>query len=128
MKGGVKTGNLRNIRGNSSNCADRGDVVRLMQRRERHERFKRGEDRVVDQNRGRVMQPAVHHAVADTGKGGLTAGMRRKPAMNGGHRTFMIVSCNWLAGQPPALRIGNLDARRHSGFRSNAVDLPVGAG
>jgi len=94
MKGGIKTSNLWNSGGNSGDCADRSDVVRLMQRRERHERFKRGHDLVVDQNRGRVVQTTVHHAVADTGKAGLTAGMRRKPAMNGGHRAFMIVSGN----------------------------------
>jgi hypothetical protein len=88
-----------------------GDVVRLMQRGERDESLQRCDDRVVNQNRGRIVQTAVHHAMPNTGKTGHATDMRGKPAMNGSHRALMIVSRNCFVNQFPALRIGDLDAR-----------------
>ena len=49
----------------SSSDADRREVVRLVQRRERHELLERRQHRRVDAHRLRVLEPAVHDAVAD---------------------------------------------------------------
>ena len=51
MKCGVEAGDLRNLGNRRSHRADRRDMVRLMQWRERGERLKRGDHPVIDNHR-----------------------------------------------------------------------------
>ena len=62
---GIEARYLRQVRPALEQGADRRQVVRLMQRRERNEFLERGEDICVEPHRLRVFQPAVHDAVAD---------------------------------------------------------------
>ena len=45
-------------------CRDGGEVMRLMQRRQRNEAGQLGDHLRIDANRRRVAHPAMHHAVA----------------------------------------------------------------
>ncbi len=128
MKRGVEAGDLRHVGRDRGDRADRGDVVRLVQRRERHQRFERGQHGVVDQHRRRISGSAMDHAMADAGKAGFTADMGGEPVVNGGHRGVMIVAGYCRVGELAALRVGNFDPRRRSGFRAEPVDLTVRAG
>ena len=65
MKRGIEAGDLRQLRPALEQQADRREVVRLMQRRERHELFEHGDDIGVEPHRLRILHAAVHHPVAD---------------------------------------------------------------
>ena len=125
MKSGIEAGHLRNVGRCRGDRTDRADVVRLMQRGEWHERLQRRHNLFVDQNGSRVVQPAVHHAMSDTGESGHAADMRDKPAVNGSHRAVMIVRSNRFVARWPPVRIGDLETGRGSGMRSDAIDLSV---
>jgi len=64
---GVEAGELRGAGKGRARRANAGEVVRLVQRRERLERRQRGEQRLVDRRRGDVRGAAVDDAVADAG-------------------------------------------------------------
>jgi hypothetical protein len=64
---GVEAGDLRDVGKGRARRAHAGEVVRLVQRRERLERRQRGEQRLVDRRRGDVRGAAVDDAVADAG-------------------------------------------------------------
>ena len=49
----------------SRDDADRRQIVRLVQRRERHELLELAQHSAVDQRRLGEVEPAVHHAMAD---------------------------------------------------------------
>jgi len=128
MKSSVEAGHLRNVgsrRGNRTNCSN---VMRLMQRRERNERLQRRYDRIVDQDRRRVVKAAMHHAMSDTGKRRQAADMRDKPALNRGHRAVMIVSGDGFVDRRSARRIGDFEARGGTRVRSDAIDLSMSDG
>jgi len=60
--------------------ARRGDAEQpggLVQRRERHERVQRGQQRIVDERGPPVVRPAVHDAVPDHVDGVLTGGCKQ---------------------------------------------------
>ena len=68
MERGVEAGDLRQLRKALADRADRRKVVRLVQRRERHEALELRDHLVVDQNRLRVDRPAMDDAMPDGGK------------------------------------------------------------
>jgi len=51
MERGIEASHLTDVRRGGRDRADRGDVVRLMQRRERHQTFQCCQDLIVDQHR-----------------------------------------------------------------------------
>ncbi len=65
MEGGVEAGDLRQVRPRRGDGADRRQVVRLVQRRQRHQRVERGQQRVGDARGARVVRAAMHDAMAD---------------------------------------------------------------
>ena len=65
VEGRVEAGDLRQPRLRLAQRADRGEVVRLVQRGEGDQPLERGEHRLVDQHRPGVLRAAVDHAVAD---------------------------------------------------------------
>ena len=65
MERGVEAGDLRRRRECLHRRLDAGDVVRLVQRRERDERPQLRERRLVDQHRVGEVGPAMDDAVAD---------------------------------------------------------------
>ena len=73
MERGVEAGNLRQMRKTRENGADRREIVRLVQRRERDIALKIGEHLVVDQNRTVVIGAAMHDAVTDRDRIDLSA-------------------------------------------------------
>jgi hypothetical protein len=68
VEGGIEAGHLRQIRLRLLHGPDRRQVVRLMQRRQRHEGFQPGHRRRRDQQRRRVIGSAMHHTVTDPGQ------------------------------------------------------------
>ena len=68
---------------------DAGDVVRLVEGRERNEGAQLRERCVVDPDRLGVIRPSVHDAVADRGDRGIVARLL-KPVENGAHRRRVI--------------------------------------
>ena len=65
MEGGVEAGDLRHPRQAPAHDPDRLQVVGLMQGRERHQRFKRLDNGVVDQDRAGEGLAAMNDPVSD---------------------------------------------------------------
>ena len=70
VEGGVEAGDLRQPGPAGADRADRRQVVRLVERGERHQRLELLQERVVDQHRGGVVRAAVHDPVADRDRRG----------------------------------------------------------
>ena len=65
MEGGVEAGDLRRRRECLHRRLDAGDIVRLVERRERNERAQVGERCFVDQDRRGVVWPSMDDAMAN---------------------------------------------------------------
>src|SRR3546814_7918293 len=63
VKGGVEAGDLGNGCGSCRESTDACEVVRLVQRGQRHEALERAEPAGVDQHGGGEVGAAVHHAM-----------------------------------------------------------------
>jgi hypothetical protein len=90
MKRGIEAGDLRNVRLEFGNCADRFEIVRLMQRRQRNESIKLAQHVGRDTDRLRISHSAVHHAMADCGDIHVS-GVRGNPLEQG--RQSPMVRC-----------------------------------
>ena len=67
VKRGIEAGHLYRIGEGVARGADAGEVVRLMQGRERLVFFERFQNLIGDDDRGGVLRAAVHHAMPDAG-------------------------------------------------------------
>ena len=65
MEGSVEAGNLRQLRTPLQQCADRRQVVRLMQRCQRNVLLKIRHDRFVDDDRPVIFRPAMNDPVTN---------------------------------------------------------------
>ena len=65
VKGGIEAGDLGKVRRQGCNGADRGQIVRLVERRKRAERVEFGEKVGIDAARCGETHPAMHDAVPD---------------------------------------------------------------
>ena len=65
MKAGIETGDLRQVGIRGGGVSDCCQIVRLVHRRGRYERFQVRHQRAGDTCRSDVMQPAMDHAVPD---------------------------------------------------------------
>ena len=65
VEGGIEAGDLQRARKGGPSRANAGDVVRLVQRRQRLQGDQRRQRLVVDDGRPVEMRPAVHDAMAD---------------------------------------------------------------
>ena len=65
VKGGIEASDLGKVWRQRGNGADRGQIVRLMERRERAERVELGEEGGIDTARRGETHPAMHDAVPD---------------------------------------------------------------
>ncbi len=99
MKRGIEAGDLRNVRGDATNCTDGADVMGLVQWRERRERLEIGEHPVGDQRWRGIGKPAMHNAVADAGEAGLAADMGREPVVDSCNGAVMIIRRRPLLGE-----------------------------
>ena len=63
VKGRVEAGNLRGSREGCAGTLNTREVMRLMERRQRFERFQLFKDDVIDQNRGGEIDAAMDDAV-----------------------------------------------------------------
>ena len=104
---GIEAGDLRQVGLDRGDRADAGEIVRLMQRRERAERLEPGEHRGIDAHRRRVVDAAVHHPVADAEQRRV-AEMLAQPAAE------------------HAKELGRGPRPRSSGQRRSTSDLAVG--
>ena len=75
VKRGVKAGNLRHAGKRCSRGLYAGEVVRLVQGRERHEALKIGNQCIVDPCRHQMVNPTVHHTVAHDRHAGAGMGL-----------------------------------------------------
>ena len=82
VEGGIKAGDLRHFGRDGGDRTDRGDIVRLVQRRKRNKRRKVGHDMVIDQHRLGIAEPAMDDAVADAREARLTAEVSGKPLVD----------------------------------------------
>ena len=57
VKGGIEAGDLRQVGLHGGDRADAGEIVRLMQRRERTERLQPGEHSRIDAHRRSIAMP-----------------------------------------------------------------------
>ena len=122
MKAGIEAGDLRHARQSLGHGVDGGEVVRLMKRRQRHERAQVREDFRRDDRGPRVLRAAVHDAMTDAEHARVAAIARAEPR---GER---------IEGAAPVqpLRqaiVGHARVaailRRESRRRADAVDLPA---
>ena len=106
VEGGVEAGDLRQARVDRRDDADGGEVVRLVQRRQRLERGQAGEDVGVDAHRAVEVGAAVDDAVADGAE--LDAAEAGEPAAQrlggraAGRGARRRPSCGRRAGAPSA--------------------------
>ncbi len=89
MEGGVEAGDLRDRRKGLHSRFDAGDVVGLVQRRERDQAPELRQHLAVDQDRLGKIRPAVHDAMADRRYRIVMAGVLQ-PAENCAHRRTMV--------------------------------------
>lgn len=82
VEGGIETGDLRNLRGSGRERPDRGDMVRLMRRRQWHKRFKRRDYPFIDQYRFGKFGPTVNNAMCHRSEVYLAAGIGYKPLLD----------------------------------------------
>jgi hypothetical protein len=68
VKGGIKTGDLRQIRVDGHSHSDGRDIVRFVQGRQRHQRLEFGQEFPSDARRTGVPEPAMHDAMAERGE------------------------------------------------------------
>jgi hypothetical protein len=66
VEGGIEAGNLRQVRRGSGDILDRCEIVRLVERRERHQRGQPGHDIGIDPDRSGEGRAAMHHAMAES--------------------------------------------------------------
>src|SRR5215813_569364 len=121
MEGRVEAGDLRHLRRDGSDSPDGGDVVRLVQRRERYQLLKMGHHLLIDNDRLGIDHSAVHDAVSYAVKSRFAADMVRQPAVNGRDSGAVVLAGDGLVRDTAALRIGNLQPRRCA----DTLDLPV---
>ncbi len=112
VEGRVEAGNLRERRHNGANGADRREMVRLVQRSKRHQRFKRGNYFLIDQHRFGIGGAAVDDAMPDTAEGRLAIPSRGKPCVYRLDRSQMVSPRHGLPGEVTPRRIGDLELRR----------------
>jgi hypothetical protein len=72
VKGGIKTGDLRQIRVDGHSHSDGRDIVRFVQGRQRHQRLELGQEFLSDARRTGVAEPAMHDAMAERGEVSVT--------------------------------------------------------
>jgi hypothetical protein len=65
MESGIEAGDLRQLWRGCQQAADRREVVRLVQRRQRHELLEHGKNLFIDPDRRRIGQATVYDAVSD---------------------------------------------------------------
>jgi BON domain len=85
---GIEAGNLRDVGHGAADGADRGDLVRLVQWRERHQRFQRYDYLLVKQHRLRIRHAAMDDAVANAGEPCLVADMGHEPILDRHNRAL----------------------------------------
>ncbi len=124
MESGVEAGDLGHLRRDGSDGADGGDVMGLVQRRQRHQLLKTGYHALIDHDRRGIGHSAMHDAVADAAKSGLAANMVREPVLNGRDRGAVVVAGDGLVRDTTVLRIRNLQPGRCP----DTLDLTVHAG
>ena len=121
MESGIEAGDLRRRREGLHRRLDPGEVVRLVQRRERNEPLKRRDHGLVDQLRLHEIRPAVHDAMADRDDRRIVARLP-EPAENGAHRGVMVDRAGRRIERETALLARG---RRHAALsgRADALDL-----
>ena len=122
---GVEAGHLRQVGLDRGDRADAGEIVRLMQRRERTERLQLGEHRRTDAHRRHEVDTAMHHPVTDAEQRRPIAEMLAQPAAD--HAEELAMTRAALVGpapidQHPAVGVRGNEARR----RADALDLALG--
>ena len=125
VEGGIEAGDLRQLGLDRGDRADAGEIVRLMQRRQRAERLEPGEHRRIDAHRRRVVDAAMHHPVADAEQRRSVAEVLAQPAAD--HAEELGVARAAIVGPAPVdehLTVGVLggEVRR----RADALDLALG--
>jgi hypothetical protein len=89
MERRVEAGDLRQVGVDRGDRADAGEIVRLMERRQRAERLQPGEHGRIDAHRCRIVDAAMHHAVADAEQPGLAEKLPQ-PAPEHPERPIMV--------------------------------------
>ena len=124
VEGGVEAGDLRHLGRDLHREADRREIVRLVQRRERLVAGEPAEDALVDPHRMVELGPPVNDTVADSPK--LEAFERRQPGAGLGDRRGQVGNLGRLIAaldDPGAGAVG----RTQAGPDADAVDLPAQA-
>ncbi|MBB5763377.1 hypothetical protein HNR01_003009 [Methylorubrum rhodesianum] len=91
VEGGVEAGDLRQVGELLPDDADRLQVVRLVQRRQRHQPFQGVEHRLVHPHGRRVGETPMHDAVAHGGEP-VSAAMAPQPLGHGEKRLLVPVA------------------------------------
>ena len=92
VKGRIETGDLRHTREMPRGSFNAGQIMRLMQGRQRHQRTELCHDGIRDHHRRAQIPPAMHHAMT-YGANGRTIQQRRESTQNHTQRAFMALGC-----------------------------------
>ena len=99
VKGRIETGDLRDTRKMPRCCFNAGEIMRLMQGRQRHQRAELCQDGIGDHHRRAQIPPAMHHAMTD-GANGRAIQQGRECGQNHPKRAFMALGCLRLREAP----------------------------
>ena len=99
VESGIEAGHLRQVGLDRGDRADAGEIVRLMQWRQRTQRLQLGEHSRIDANRRGVVDPAMHHPVADAEQRRPVAEMLAQPAAD--HAKELGVARAAIVGPAP---------------------------
>jgi hypothetical protein len=121
MERGVETGDLRQLGRDRGDRANRIDMMRLVQRRERRQRCDRLQHARIDPHRRGEVRAAVHDAVADAVERRLAPDVIGEPRVQRFDRRMMAGACDRAIGEQHAVRIDHGETRRDV----QAVDLPM---
>ena len=125
MERGIEAGHLRQVGPAPEEHPDRREIVRLMQRRERHELLELRHDRGVHPHRRRVLGAAVDDPMADRRETVSGAVRRLQPVEDVRERAIV----SHLRARFPALlacRFPGGVLRDETGRGVDALDLPAG--
>ena len=112
VEGGIEAGDLPHLGRGGADRPNDGDLVRLVQRGERHQLLEIGQQPAIDQRRLGILQSAMHHAVADAVESGLAADVTCEPVVDRRDRPVVAGAGDRLRGELAAPGIGDLKSRR----------------
>jgi hypothetical protein len=121
MEGSVEAGDLRHLGRDRPDCPNGRQIVRLVQRRERHQLFEPANHGIVDRDGTAKDGAAMDDAMAYALERAFASDMACQPVVEGGKGMIVIPAIDWTIDEAVSPRIG----RRQARLGAEALDLTM---